>query len=1000
MSDLATSLRRPLLVAFAAGSLVFSAAGAAQDAQQEEDKKDNAEQTVSEVVVTGSRVRRDEFTSAAPVQVITREGSVLAGLSTTKEILQGSTTSGGGNQINNYFGGFVTEGGPGANTVSLRGLGAIRTLVLLNGRRLGPAGTRGQVGSADLNVLPGAIVDRIEILKDGASSIYGSDAVAGVVNVITSRGLNDFTFETSLAQTFDGGGDRSVYSAVGGFTGERWEITGSLEFAERKNLEVGQRDWASCSTEYLIDPSSGARLDQIDTRTGEPRCFPISGLAGTNGVAHNYIVAAVVNAAGTALAGQRWEPTPGTTGFIPGWTNVDDPLAREFAPEMLLRESLISPAKSSTAFVTGSYDLRALGDAELYFEALYTRRESDQIGARQLSLDYVRGSPLVPEPFRSTPVRIGVNPAGVALAGGSIVARSLIAFGTDTSSQQVDYLRVVGGFRGDLTWAGDWKYDAYVNYNLSDAQYTFQSFLTDRVYNSLDVVVAPTGTTAPTRTVGGVSYTCRVNTTNPAAGCVPAPAVDAVSLGGTLDNAYRGYIFRPVTGKTIFEEATFSAIFDGSLFDMPAGMAKGAVGLEYRTSRINDTPSIDSINQNLYNLTSGGITKGDDSVAEVFLEIELPLLRNLAFAKDLTFNASGRYTDYDSYGSDETFKLGLNYAPFNWLKFRATKGTSYRAPGVFEQFLSPTSGFLSAQNDPCNNYGTLPVGSIRRTNCEAELPGNPTFLQSSGIRVDAAGGAAQGLASETSEAATFGVVFQPTLAAAFGDLQIALDWWKIDIEDQVNRIGGGGLLRLCYDDPDFRAGGRFCSFVDPRTPGGNLRVQDNFINIAEQKAEGLDWNIRYSRGVGTGTLRLDLRATDYILQDDRLFPTDPFDQNNGTLFSPEWVGDFEARYDWREWTFRYGLTYVGAMDSYEFFGLDPASTPFQLAVSEYITHSASVRYLSKNKWQVLAGITNLTDEEPKKFSSGVTSLRQGDGLLYSGYDFFGRTAFLTLSKTF
>ncbi|MEZ5458892.1 MAG: TonB-dependent receptor, partial [Steroidobacteraceae bacterium] len=756
----------------------------------------------------------------------------------------------------------------------------------------------------------------------------------------------------------------------------------------------------SCSTEYLIDPTTGDRLDQIDTRTGEPRCFPISGLAGTNGLAHNYIVSAVINSAGTALAGQRWSPTPGTTGFIPGWTNVDNPLARPFAPDQLLQESLISPAKNSTAFINGSYDLRSLGDAEIYFEALYTKRESEQIGSRQLSLDYVRGSPLVPEPFRSTPVRIGVNPAGVALAGGSIVARSLIAFGLDETSQEVDYLRVVGGIRGDLTFLGDWKYDAYVNYNLSNADYTFQSFLTDRIYNSLDVVVAPTGTTAPTRTVDGVAYTCRVNTVNTAAGCVPAPPVDANALGGNIDAAYRNYVFRPVTGKTIFEEATFSAIFDGSLFDMPAGTAKAAVGLEYRTSRINDTPSADSINQNLYNLTAGGITKGDDAVSEVFLEVELPLLRNVAFAKDLTFNASGRYTDYDSYGSDETYKLGLNWAPFNWLKLRATKGTSYRAPGVFEQFLAPTSGFISAQNDPCNQWGTLPVGSIRRANCESELPGNPTFLQSSGIRVDVGGGAAQGIASETSEAATFGIVFQPTLPAAYGDLQVALDWWKIDIDDQVSRIGGGGLLRLCYDDPDFRAGGGFCNFVAPRTAGGNLQVADNFLNIASQKAEGLDWNIRYTRALGTGTLRLDLRATDFILQDSKLFPTDPFDRNNGTLFQPEWTGDFEARYDWREWTFRYGLTFVGEQDSYEFFGEDPATSPFVLAVSEYITHGVSVRYLSKNKWSVLAGVSNLTDEEPKKFSSGVTSLRVGDGLLYSGYDFFGRTAFMTVTKTF
>jgi iron complex outermembrane receptor protein len=148
------------------------------------------EDDADRVVITGSRIARDAFTSTSPIQVITAEQSTLEGLVDTSELIQGSSIAQGSLQLNNQFGGFVVEGGPGINSVSLRGLGAQRSLVLLNGQRPGPAGVRGQVASFDLQVIPDSIISRVEILKDGASSVYGSDAVAGVVNIITRSSVD------------------------------------------------------------------------------------------------------------------------------------------------------------------------------------------------------------------------------------------------------------------------------------------------------------------------------------------------------------------------------------------------------------------------------------------------------------------------------------------------------------------------------------------------------------------------------------------------------------------------------------------------------------------------------------------------------------------------------------------------------------------------------------------------------------------------------------------
>ena len=196
----------------------------AQQAQPSGDQSDETKaeeaSTVEDVVVTGSRIRRNEFTSSAPIQVITSEQSTLEGLVDTTQILQESSVASGSFQTNNQLTGFVTTGGPGANSISLRGLGASRTLVLLNGRRVGPAGVQGTVGPVDLNVIPSSIIERVEILKDGASSIYGSDAVAGVINIITKSNLDGAVLDVYANQPFQQGGAQYRLSGAWGRTFE------------------------------------------------------------------------------------------------------------------------------------------------------------------------------------------------------------------------------------------------------------------------------------------------------------------------------------------------------------------------------------------------------------------------------------------------------------------------------------------------------------------------------------------------------------------------------------------------------------------------------------------------------------------------------------------------------------------------------------------------------------------------------------------------------------
>lgn len=276
-----SSFRRLICSSVAVGTLALSGLAYAQEAETDEDAVEVIQQTTEtetesrqeKITVTGSLLARDEFTSSAPIFVITAETATLEGMVDTADILQGSSIAAGSTQINGNFGGFVVEGGTGVNTVSLRGLGAQRSLVLFNGRRLGPSGTQGQVGAVDLNVIPDSVISRIEVLKDGASSIYGSDAVAGVVNVITRRQIDkpELNFSTNLP--FEKGGETFGIDGAWGFNFDKGSAVISASYDKIKPLTNSDRDVFNCPEDYVFDNTTGERVDLIDPATGTYKCF-------------------------------------------------------------------------------------------------------------------------------------------------------------------------------------------------------------------------------------------------------------------------------------------------------------------------------------------------------------------------------------------------------------------------------------------------------------------------------------------------------------------------------------------------------------------------------------------------------------------------------------------------------------------------------------------------------------------------------------------------------
>lgn len=225
----------------------------------------------SDIVVTGSRIRRDEYNTMEPITVVTAEEITQSGFNSATDALQSAEVTAGAGQINNFYGGFVTAGGTGANTLGLRNLGPARTLVLLNGRRIAPAGTRGNVLAADLNVLPTAIVERIEVLKAGASSVYGSDAVAGVVNIITDSKVRGLTIDAQVNVPEVGAGVDKRIAATFGFGTDRLNVIGSLEVRKRNALRLDDRGFTKCPIPGFRTGPDGAFGSDDPFPLGDPR---------------------------------------------------------------------------------------------------------------------------------------------------------------------------------------------------------------------------------------------------------------------------------------------------------------------------------------------------------------------------------------------------------------------------------------------------------------------------------------------------------------------------------------------------------------------------------------------------------------------------------------------------------------------------------------------------------------------------------------------------------
>jgi iron complex outermembrane receptor protein len=1004
-----TALSEAIRLVITAGALGVSAQALAQEQEQTTEPTTTGEdgQVIEEIITTGSRIKKDVFSSSTPIDVVLAEDASNRGLSDVAALLQSTTVAAGSPQVTTAISSaFVTNGGEGVETLSLRGLGANRTLTLINGRRAGPAGTRGGVSAVDLNVIPLSAVERVDILKDGASSVYGSDAVAGVVNIITKKG-DGGQIDGFVSMPSKSGGEKSQISASWGksFSRGNFRITG--EYNKQSELAKGQRDYFMCAEQYIFDPTTGERRDIVDPRTGTYACrdwlwghvwvydyqldygTPDNNWPGGSRMQYdydgdlgNYIppLAPAVNEF-NFVSPPGWYPV-GYDRTSAGPENMDHPFQND--------TSLVPQNEKTTLFIDGEY--RLTDSITAYGELLMNQRKTKVNGYRQF-WGYI---------YNGNNETWGVSNSQYAgWEGLNWLSPTPI---TDHNDSLIDvkYTRLMAGLAGEF--GNGWSWDVHAQYSRSDGDYTWDQIYNDSIwdqnwlydgYQFADGSITPDGSC-----VGQVTSVRGVP-------CQDIPWVDPAFLNGEVSPEMRDFLFGVETGNTKYTQWDIEAFVTGDLFQLPAGTMAGAFGVNFRHDEINDVPGPITLAGNAWGSSTAGITKGDDQTKAIFGEVDVPLLRDMELVNSLDLTASFRYTDVDSYGNDTTYKVGMTWQVVPSIMFRAGQGTSFRTPALFELYLADQTSFIGQRAiDPCINWGeNLAAGSISQRladNCAADGIA-PDFAGAAISATIVTGGGLGVLEAETSTSNTVGVVWTPE----FANINFAVDYYDIEIKNEVDQLGASTIVSRCYNS-EFFPNEPLCGLFDRDPALDNMisEVRDSYINIATQNTRGVDFNLLYRTDLPFGMLTFNAQATRMIENVQALFE-DTVTDYNGRLGYPEWVGNISAILDRDAWSFYWRANYIGSASNESWYGdttINYFGEPVRIVINTdsvtYHTFSVS-REFEDYGLTARLGVSNAFDTHPPQVSSlGAGANVEGKSALYSQYDWFGRAFFLQLSKTF
>jgi iron complex outermembrane receptor protein len=835
--------------------------------------------------------------------------------------------------------------------------------------------------------VPASLVQQYDLLLDGASSVYGSDAVAGVTNIILRKDFTGLEVEAFTNIPEQGGGVENTLSLAWGKNFDRGFFGIGGEYTRLEEVTLGDRRWTSpCERNIEIDEYGRIRtvdlFNQASLGMSANECSSLL-LAGRAA----FTFPRSLNAAGTGSVYY----TPGTTNIgIPnfsesgifgvgvdadgdGQTDID---FRDYALESRQQEASLFPELDRTSLMAyGEYTLPGEMNITPFFEAQYNRREffSDS-GAFQLFPSVPGTNPFSPcnpaaaggvdcglayDALMNNPNYIadfvnfyGASPADFGLGAdgpsGPAPSQPIVSVDGDRTETVVEaqQIRAVLGLRGDLPMLNfgsmsNWTFEVAGIYAKSDGDSSRMGIRGDRL--NLAVGNYSTTGTPCENNVGAVLAA------DAAAGCVPvnmfAPSLYEGVVGDFATDAERQYLFDSRDFDTEYTQTVLTTYVTGDVFELPAGGVSVGLGFEQRDDEIKSIPDDVARDGLFFGFFSDGGATGEKYTREAFGEIELPLLADLPAVEELTVNLSGRYTKDEFYGSATTYSYKVGYRPVNSLLLRATLGTSYRAPNLRENFLQNQTGFNNIF-DPCGipEAALDPLGGgynpaldtrdpVVLANCAAQGV-DPTALDFGGFNtysVEIARGGALDLFEEESESWSAGFAWEQPFFEGF-DLTFGATYYEIEIDNAIIEPTGQFIVNDCYANPAQNS--TFCSRITRDADQRLNFLAAGFINRDNETVRGVDINATFdmsvdmfSRAVDVGVdlaLNRSFEASETFLDDDGL-PT--YDDDQGEFGLPDWRGRLAIRADIGDYRVTWATSYLGSVEQ-DPLGIDPFGNVF------------------------------------------------------------------------
>lgn len=898
------------------------------------DSEEAADKVQEEIVVTGSRIKRSDFTSATPITVIDGQAILESGFSNLGEALRSQAIAGtaGFNQQS------VLSGG-GSSSIDLRNLGDERVLVLINGKRVANFADALANQAIDLQFLPQSMIERVDILRDGASAVYGSDAISGVVNVILKERFEGIEFGAGTGISGEGDGESYNGHFVLGTTSDRGSIMLGAEYSRTNNIPQRDRDWADVTISSLtatsatngsfFHPGGVFFANNGDVFCTVPKAF------GGDEITNNLAACPSFQAAQTI-------------------SSPKDIQMRRY--DYALEQDLYIDNEIYTAAAYGVYDLT--DNVEAFMELQYAKRQGI---AR---LDGNPGSFGTPA-FPNGTFVPGTNPNLGGMGDGFFYFRPSSTIGIREERTESDTLRLVTGFRGDI--ANDSFLDGW-------------SWELSYLYTRLD---ADLGTNATWNLARFIRLSdpdqCRIDPLC-ASAVNPSGALDVVRPGNWTEDEI-AYMRQVTLASSEFQTTGWYGVATGPIFELPAGEVQLAFGGETRTDRGKAVPDpVTEAGESVANQTF--TSEGDFTTKEVFAELEVPVLADMPGAQQLDLNLQGRYSDYNTFGSETVWRAGINWQVIDDVRIRASMSTAYRSPRITDLFGGGTVAF-DFFTHPCVD-GTTARDANTAANCA--IDGIPVTANLLSTQFAVLAGSNAALDPETADTSTIGIIFTPRFLEG---LSISIDYWDIEVENLITRIESDSILDACYEGPVGKTAEECTRFRSTYNAQTNILGLADFtnalINDDKVSTDGYDLGIGYQFDIGEFLFNFDFQGT--YVKENTFYPGAGGADDQGSI--PRIKANINLGIDWHDWDLDIRTRYIHGLNDPRFDGNNP------FGYEHIRSHTEVDLRLGYNfsNYRAVIGVNDLFDRDPPYvFSSGNNT----DLYLYSAV---GRYFFMRLSAS-